>query len=91
MGQPTDARSLVASTMKDVYQKVRIIGDTQLIPNDTVSVRKGLSADMVKQIQQGLLELAGTKEGFEGDTHFRFFFVCSPEYTHRRSDDQACP
>jgi phosphate/phosphite/phosphonate ABC transporter binding protein len=62
-GNPTDARSLVSSTLKDVYQKVRIIGDSQLIPNDTVSVRKGLPADMTRQIQQGLLELAGTGEG----------------------------
>ena len=63
LGTPTDARSLVARTFPDVYQKVRIIAETQLIPNDTVSVRAGLPPDMVRQIQQGLLELAGTTEG----------------------------
>ena len=63
LGTPTDARSLVARTLPDVYQKVRIVGETQLIPNDTVSVRRGLPPEMVRQIQQGLLELAGTAEG----------------------------
>src|SRR5207253_5856299 len=43
-GAPTDARSLIAKTYPDVYSKVRIIGETQQIPNDTVSVRKGLDA-----------------------------------------------
>lgn len=62
-GKPTDARFLVEGTFKDVYQKVRIIGESNLIPNDTVSVRKGLSPDMVKQIQQGLIELSTTAEG----------------------------
>ncbi|HET9496143.1 MAG TPA: phosphate/phosphite/phosphonate ABC transporter substrate-binding protein [Chloroflexia bacterium] len=64
-GQPTDARSLIVRTkgFEDVYQKVRIIGETQQIPNDTVSVRKDLPADMVKQIQAGLLKLTTTTEG----------------------------
>jgi len=62
-GKPTDARSLVEGTFKDVYQKVRIIGESNLIPNDTVSVRKGLTPEMTKQIQQGLLELSTTAEG----------------------------
>ncbi len=62
-GSPTDARSLVAKTLPDVYQKVRIIGETQQIPNDTVSVRKGLAPEMDKQIQDGLLVLASTPQG----------------------------
>lgn len=62
-GAPTDARSLVANTLKDVYQKVRIVGETQQIPNDTVSARKGLPAEMVTQIRNGLLNLATEKTG----------------------------
>ncbi len=64
-GQPTDARTLIRSTYPDVLSKVRIIGETQQIPNDTVSVRKGLPADMVQQIQNGLLQLAQTTKGHQ--------------------------
>ncbi len=64
-GAPTDARSLIAKTkgFEDVYQKVHIIGETQQIPNDTVSVRKGLDPAMVKQIQNGLLSLTNRPDG----------------------------
>ncbi|HEX9987136.1 MAG TPA: phosphate/phosphite/phosphonate ABC transporter substrate-binding protein [Chloroflexia bacterium] len=62
-GAPTDARSLVLSQFKDVYQKVRIVGETQQIPNDTVSVRKGLTPEMQKQIQNGLLQLTNNTAG----------------------------
>jgi len=62
-GAPTDARSLVVKTFPDVYSKVRIIGETQQIPNDTVSVRKGLDAAMVKQIRDGLLSITNTTQG----------------------------
>lgn len=56
-GQPTDARGTIARDFPDVYSKVRIIGETQQIPNDTVSVRAGLDDDMVAQIRNGLLNL----------------------------------
>ncbi len=62
-GLPTDARSIVASKLTDVYQKVRIIAESQQIPNDTVSARKGLDAAIVKQIQGGLLAATNTTEG----------------------------
>ena len=62
-GNPTDARNLVARTFPDVYSKVHIIGETQQIPNDTVSVRKGLDAAMVKQIRDGLLNLTNNVDG----------------------------
>jgi phosphate/phosphite/phosphonate ABC transporter binding protein len=64
-GQPTDARSLIVGTkgFEDVFAKVRIIGETQQIPNDTVSVRKGLPEAITKQIQGGLLKLTTTAEG----------------------------
>jgi phosphate/phosphite/phosphonate ABC transporter binding protein len=62
-GQPTDARNLIAAANPDVYSKVRIIGESQQIPNDTVSVRKGLTPEMVKQIQNGLLKLTTMQQG----------------------------
>ena len=62
-GAPTDARANVVGTLKDVYQKVRIIGETQQIPNDTVAVAKGVTPEMRRQLQQGLLELTTTGQG----------------------------
>jgi phosphate/phosphite/phosphonate ABC transporter binding protein len=64
-GLPTDARSLPGVTRQfpDVFQKVRVIGESQQIPNDTVATRKGLSAEMKRQIQQGLLEVTNNQRG----------------------------
>ena len=44
-GQTTDARTNVVSTLPDVMEKVKVIGKTDPIPNDTVSVRAGLPAE----------------------------------------------
>ena len=62
-GQPTDARTLVVSTLPDVMSKVKVIAKTDPIPNDTVSVRRGLSPDFVTKTRAALLKIAGTEEG----------------------------
>ena len=62
-GPPTDARTLVSKTLPDVLEKVSVLAKTEPIPNDTVSVRRGLPPDFVKKVQQGLLEVAATDEG----------------------------
>jgi phosphonate transport system substrate-binding protein len=62
-GAPTDARTLVATTLPDVMDKVKPIAVTDPIPNDTVSVRKGLDADAVKKVQTGLLQVAKSPDG----------------------------
>jgi len=62
-GQTTDARTLVQSTLPDVMDKVKVIGVTDPIPNDTVSVRSGLPPEIVSQIQSGLLAVAQTDQG----------------------------
>jgi phosphonate transport system substrate-binding protein len=62
-GPPSDARTTVASTLPDVMDKVKILAKTDPIPNDTVSVRKGLSPDLVSKIRAGLLKIAQTDEG----------------------------
>src|SRR5207249_960674 len=46
-GQVTDARTLVQSTFPDVMDKIKVLGVTEPIPNDTVSVRAGLPASLV--------------------------------------------
>src|SRR4051812_153689 len=62
-GQVTDARTLVTGTLPDVMDKVKVIGKTEPIPNDTVSVRAGLPYEMVLQIQDGLVAVAQTDKG----------------------------
>ena len=44
-------------------EKTRILARTEPIPNDTVSVRKGLSPDVVARIRAGLLRIAETEDG----------------------------
>lgn len=62
-GPPTDARTTTVSTLPDVLTKVKPIATTDPIPNDTVSVRPGLSADLKKLVTDGLLYVQGTPEG----------------------------
>ncbi len=62
---PTDARVRLQSTLPDVLQKVRVIAETDPIPNDTVSVRQGLPPAVVERVRTGLLELAQTGRGKE--------------------------
>lgn len=62
-GPPTDARVRVQSTLPDVMEKVRVLAKTEPIPNDTVSVRKGLAPDLVARIRSGLLKIAETDAG----------------------------
>ncbi len=58
-----DARAAVAKTFPEVYDKVRVIAHTKNIPNDTVSVRKGLDPKTKEKIRDGLKYLAKTPEG----------------------------
>jgi len=62
-GPPTDSRTRVQSTIPDVMEKVKVIAITDPIPNDTVSVRKGLAPDMITKLREGLLKVAQTDDG----------------------------
>ncbi len=62
-GVTTDARTLVQNTLPDVMDKVKVIGVTDPIPNDTVSVRAGLPEELVTQIRDGMLAVAQTDQG----------------------------
>jgi phosphonate transport system substrate-binding protein len=62
-GPPTDARTLVLSTLPDVMTVVKPITQTDPIPNDTVSVRAGLDASLVKLLTDGLLYVQSTPDG----------------------------
>lgn len=60
---PRDARRAVVDTYPDVMEKIKIIGYTEWIPNDTVTFRKDFPAEMREKIVAALLEFASTEEG----------------------------
>jgi phosphonate transport system substrate-binding protein len=62
-GPATEARTLVQSTLPDVMEKTRILAQTDPIPNDTVSVRRGLAPDLTGKVRAGLLKIAGSDAG----------------------------
>ncbi len=62
-GAPTDARTLVASSIPDVMEQVVPIAVTDPIPNDTVSIRRGLDPELTRRIRDGLLRLSESADG----------------------------
>lgn len=62
-GWKTDARDRVEGTIPDVKDKTVIIGKTALIPNDNVSVRKDLPAEMKEKLKRALLDISASEEG----------------------------
>ena len=62
-GEVSDAREKVMELFPDVMKKTKIIAKTSPIPNDTVSVRRDLPADMAEKIKQGLIKVAKSDEG----------------------------
>ncbi len=58
-----DARTLVTSQFPDVMTKTKVIATAGPIPNDTVSVRSNLPADLKTKIQSSLLDYAKTDDG----------------------------
>ncbi|MCF7858427.1 MAG: phosphate/phosphite/phosphonate ABC transporter substrate-binding protein [Candidatus Cloacimonetes bacterium] len=64
-GAIRDARRAVLETYPDVVEKVKIIGFTDWIPNDTVTFRKDFPKEMREEIVQSLLDFANTEEGHQ--------------------------
>lgn len=62
-GVPTDARTRMQGTIPDVMEKIKVIAITDPIPNDTVTVRKGLAPEMVNKIRDGLTRVAQSEDG----------------------------
>jgi phosphonate transport system substrate-binding protein len=59
----TDARTLLKSTLPDVLDKVKIVAETDAIPNDTVSVRKGLDKAVFDKVKTGLVQISKQEDG----------------------------
>jgi len=57
------SRAAVAKMFPDVFDKINVIAYTKEIPNDTVSVRKGLSGDLKMRIRDGLKKVSKSPQG----------------------------
>ena len=64
-GDIRDARRAVIDTYPDIVDKIKIVGYTEWIPNDTVTFRKGFPEDMKIKIVNALIEFANTEEGHQ--------------------------
>lgn len=64
-GVVSDARLKVKSMIPDILEKTKVVARSIEIPNDTVSVRKGLPEDIVRRVKEGLLKVAESDEGRE--------------------------
>ncbi len=62
-GIPQDARNSVAETHPDVFNKLKIIGFTEWIPNDTVTFRDKFPKELKDKIVTSLLKYAKDPEG----------------------------
>lgn len=60
-----DARTDVQAELPDVMERVKVLDYTEPIPNDGVVVRKELDPELVRQIQQALIDIGTTEEGVE--------------------------
>jgi phosphonate transport system substrate-binding protein len=60
-----DARGSVQKTLPDVMQKVKVVWKSDPIPNDTVSVRKGLPEDVKAKVTNALLRFSQTPAGLD--------------------------
>jgi phosphonate transport system substrate-binding protein len=64
-GDIRDARRAVIETYPDIVEKIKIVGYTEWIPNDTVTFRKGFPEDMKIKIVDALLDFANIEEGHQ--------------------------
>lgn len=59
----TDARDLVLKDYPNVKEKVKVLTYTDKIPNDTVTVRKGLPLPMKDKLKNALMDLSRYEKG----------------------------
>ncbi|MCE7792689.1 phosphate/phosphite/phosphonate ABC transporter substrate-binding protein [Salipaludibacillus sp. CUR1] len=60
-----DARDTLADEFPDIHEDLRVIGYTDEIPNDTISVRSELSDNLKEQIQDAFMSLNDNEEMLE--------------------------
>ena len=57
------SRAAVANIYPDVFKKIKVLAYTKEIPNDTVSVRKELPADLKVRLRKGLKKISRSAKG----------------------------
>lgn len=62
-GMPRDAREKLYDTHKDIFDKVRIIGYTDWIPNDTVTFRKNMPEELEREVVKALYDFSQSEKG----------------------------
>lgn len=62
-GMPMDAREKLHETHPDIFEKVRIIGFTDWIPNDTVTFRRNMPEELEQEVVKALYDFAQSPEG----------------------------
>ncbi len=62
-GIPMDAREKLLQTYPDVFQKIRIVALTDSIPNDTVTFRKKLPAEIEAKLTDALAKFSQSPKG----------------------------
>lgn len=60
-----DARGTIQKTFPDVMDKVKVIWKSDNIPNDTVSFRRDLPADVADTVKKALLRFSQTAAGLD--------------------------
>ncbi|MGZ9841635.1 phosphate/phosphite/phosphonate ABC transporter substrate-binding protein [Weissella confusa] len=58
-----DARNVVKKDNPDIFKQTRALMYTSKIPNDTIALRKGISAKDSKAIQNAIIKVSKTAEG----------------------------
>ena len=79
-GRIQDARYTVEDTYPDVRKKIKIVGYTDWIPNDTVTFRKNFPQEMQDEIVNALIKLSKTERGqktFQDIYHIDGFYPSS--------------
>ncbi len=60
-----DARGSVQKTLPDVMQKIKVVWRSDPIPNDTVSLREGLPAEVKDRVTKALLRFSEQPAGLD--------------------------
>jgi phosphonate transport system substrate-binding protein len=58
-----DARTIVAKDFPDVFTQTRVLGYSDKIPNDTISVRPDMDKDWQKKISQAFIDIGNDPDG----------------------------
>ena len=82
-GEQLDARTKVKTEYPDVFEKVKVIGLTDEIPNDPVVVRSSMDSEITDKLVSALYDFATTPRGRQA-----LMTIASIEGFKRSNDDE---